>query len=219
MAYTQNKEFKTRIACKHDIAANWSRATNFIPLAGEIIVYDCDLNADQTYPRIKIGDGRNYINDLPFYDGMVGYAGGNHSESELLTPMNVALCLMEGKNCTLIVDHLNIGLAVANHFTLSAATSAVTSASMIHLSGVEDTLGYPDGYYTTIIVGNLATGTWSFDMQMLIDGLTMNMVIEEFGGIVEGLTARIAELEKLVGYLDIEYNSNSKTVTFNKSNS
>jgi hypothetical protein len=40
------------------------KATNFIPLASEIIVYDVDENYD--YPRIKIGDGVNNINTLPF---------------------------------------------------------------------------------------------------------------------------------------------------------
>lgn len=44
--------------------ANWLKATNFTPLASEIIVYDSDENYN--YPRIKIGDGETNINDLPF---------------------------------------------------------------------------------------------------------------------------------------------------------
>lgn len=40
------------------------KATNFTPLASEIIVYDPDENYD--YPRIKIGDGKTNINSLPF---------------------------------------------------------------------------------------------------------------------------------------------------------
>ena len=55
---------KARIQHKHDIEANWLKATNFIPLASEIIVYDPDENYD--YPRIKIGDGKTNINALPF---------------------------------------------------------------------------------------------------------------------------------------------------------
>ena len=31
---------KERIQIKHDIAANWEKAKNFIPLAGELIIYD-----------------------------------------------------------------------------------------------------------------------------------------------------------------------------------
>lgn len=61
------KEFFTRIQHKHDTEENWLKATNFIPLVGEIIVYD----ADETYnfARIKIGDGITKVNDLPF-EGM-----------------------------------------------------------------------------------------------------------------------------------------------------
>ena len=58
------KTMKARIQHKHDIEANWLKATNFVPLASEIIVYDPDENYD--YPRIKIGDGEININSLPF---------------------------------------------------------------------------------------------------------------------------------------------------------
>ena len=45
-----NKILKTRVQNKHDTSTNWAKATTFVPLAGEVIVYD-DLK------RIKIGDG------------------------------------------------------------------------------------------------------------------------------------------------------------------
>ena len=55
-----NKTFQGRIVQKHDTKANWEKATNFIPLKGEIILYD-DLN------KIKIGNGNTKINDLDFF--------------------------------------------------------------------------------------------------------------------------------------------------------
>lgn len=58
------KTMKARVQHKHDVEANWLKATNFTPLASEIIVYDTDENYD--YPRIKIGDGKTNINTLPF---------------------------------------------------------------------------------------------------------------------------------------------------------
>lgn len=58
------KTMKARVQHKHDIEANWLKATNFTPLVSEIIVYDPDENYD--YPRIKIGDGKTNINTLPF---------------------------------------------------------------------------------------------------------------------------------------------------------
>lgn len=49
---------------KHDIEVNWLKAVNFIPLQGEIIVYDIDENYD--YERFKIGDGVTVVSSLPF---------------------------------------------------------------------------------------------------------------------------------------------------------
>jgi hypothetical protein len=56
------KSIKTRIQNKHDLAANWKQAANFVPLAGELIVYETDYDAASNptgskYPRIKIGNG------------------------------------------------------------------------------------------------------------------------------------------------------------------
>lgn len=58
------KRIDSRIQQKHDIEANWLKATNFTPKAGEIIIYDID-NSNST-PRIKIGDGNTTVNNLPF---------------------------------------------------------------------------------------------------------------------------------------------------------
>ena len=58
------KNFNSRIIHKHDIEANWIKATNFIPKQGEIIVYDIDEK--YTYERFKIGDGATNVNSLPF---------------------------------------------------------------------------------------------------------------------------------------------------------
>ena len=58
------KSLKTRIQHKHDTEANWQQAVTFVPLAGEIIIYDAD-DANST-PRVKIGDGSTLVNDLGF---------------------------------------------------------------------------------------------------------------------------------------------------------
>lgn len=71
-----NKTFQSRIVQKHDTEANWKKATNFVPLKGEIIVYD-DLN------KIKIGDGITKVNDLKF-------TTVNPSEIELIDLATVA---------------------------------------------------------------------------------------------------------------------------------
>ena len=58
------KMFNTRIIHKHDTEINWNKATNFIPMQGEIIVYDIDENYN--YERMKIGDGVTVVANLPF---------------------------------------------------------------------------------------------------------------------------------------------------------
>ena len=63
------KKITSRIQQKHDVAANWAKATNVIPKKGEIIIYDAEYNAsgEETQAvRFKIGDGSKTVNNLPF---------------------------------------------------------------------------------------------------------------------------------------------------------
>ncbi len=86
------KKVKTRIQQKHDIEANWIKANNsstpFVPMAGEIIIYDIEIAADgsplelpdgrttaYTYERIKIGDGKTTISNLPFVSTKLDTSG------------------------------------------------------------------------------------------------------------------------------------------------
>ena len=39
-----NKQINSRLTLKHDIEGNWNKASNFIPLEGEMIVYDADID-------------------------------------------------------------------------------------------------------------------------------------------------------------------------------
>lgn len=59
------KYLLSRIAQKHDIETNWNNSPDFIPMRGELIVYDIDANYD--YERLKIGDGATTVVNLPFY--------------------------------------------------------------------------------------------------------------------------------------------------------
>lgn len=55
-----NKTYQTRVQSKIDTSENWAKATNFVPLKGEICIYS-DLQG-----QVKIGDGTNKIEDLSF---------------------------------------------------------------------------------------------------------------------------------------------------------
>lgn len=73
------KKISTRIVHKHDLEVNWLKATNFVPMQGELIIYDIEVDAagnalelpsnrttPYTYARIKVGDGITSVGTLPF---------------------------------------------------------------------------------------------------------------------------------------------------------
>ena len=53
-----------RLIHTHDTQANWDKCVDFIPKAGEVIVYDTDENF--SYERFKIGDGVTKLSELQF---------------------------------------------------------------------------------------------------------------------------------------------------------
>jgi len=61
------KRFNSRIIHKHDTETNWLKSS-FIPLQGELVVYDIE-DGVCSYERIKIGDGVQNVNALPFVGG------------------------------------------------------------------------------------------------------------------------------------------------------
>lgn len=63
----EGQTFKGRSQQKRATEANWRKATKFIPLPGEIIIYDVDENHET--PRLKVGDGITLVNALPFVSG------------------------------------------------------------------------------------------------------------------------------------------------------
>lgn len=61
---------KKQLTIKHDIAANWAKAINFIPNFDELILYDGIIENGKyvELPRLKLGDGVTKLKDLPFLD-------------------------------------------------------------------------------------------------------------------------------------------------------
>ena len=64
MLSVSTKKIIGRFQQKNDTEANWNKASNFIPMVGEFIIYNKDENYN--YERLKIGDGIHSIVDLPF---------------------------------------------------------------------------------------------------------------------------------------------------------
>lgn len=78
---------KERIQIKHDLEENWEKAINFVPLAGELIIYD-GIIEDGKYiktPKFKLGDGKTKINDLPFFMQQDVQKSKNYAENGILT--------------------------------------------------------------------------------------------------------------------------------------
>lgn len=75
----------TRIKLKRDTTAKWNSARGFIPLEGEVIIYLDGQQIEQegeliNIPTIKVGDGKAYVQDLPFV--------GDDIRDKLLTHIN-----------------------------------------------------------------------------------------------------------------------------------
>ena len=67
----------SRIKLKRDITANWNNAIGFIPMEGEVIIYEDykiitkevdGVEQNIPIPGFKVGDGRAYVQDLPCID-------------------------------------------------------------------------------------------------------------------------------------------------------
>ena len=73
---------KERITIKHDVEENWNKAVNFIPLPGELIIYDGVIENGQYIqkPRFKVGDGVHKVLELPFVN-IDSYSNTQYDES------------------------------------------------------------------------------------------------------------------------------------------
>ena len=63
----QESHMKARVSQLHKTETEWNKLTNFTPAAGEIIVFDPELDKTYNYVRLKIGDGTTKLIDLPFF--------------------------------------------------------------------------------------------------------------------------------------------------------
>ena len=78
---------QARIKFKRDTTQHWNEALGFIPLEGEVIVYNDYksmtkvIDGEEVHiqvPGMKIGDGQAYVQDLPFVDAELRDKVMNH---------------------------------------------------------------------------------------------------------------------------------------------
>ncbi len=154
------KNIKSRIVHKHDTELNWSKATNFIPKQGEIIIYDIDSN--HSYERIKIGDGATKVNNLPFADAnkVDKISGKSLSTNDYTTAEKNKLAgIAEGANKTIVdsvlsststdpVQNKVVNAAINDLNTLVGDTAVATQISNAVASKADVSHTHDDRYYT-----------------------------------------------------------------------
>lgn len=126
-----NNTFQGRIIQKHDTKANWDKATNFVPLKGEIIIYD-DLK------KIKIGDGATkvgnlvFINDLDTINGKyLPLAGGTMTgniniNNKTIINLKTPTIDTEAANKKYVDDQIAANDHIVNRFTFTATADQST---------------------------------------------------------------------------------------------
>ena len=142
------KRLNARIIHKHETEANWLLATNFVPLQGEIIIYDID--STHNYERVKVGDGKTLVSALPFIDNnkVDKVTGKGLSTNDYTTTEKNKLAgIAEGANKTVVdtalsasstnpVQNKVINAAISNLNTLvgdTAVSEQIAAANMIYV--------------------------------------------------------------------------------------
>ena len=130
------KIINSRTQQKHDTQVNWDKAINFIPKAGEIIVYDED--ATHSYPRIKIGDGKSFLADLEFLVNIdvtltkSSAAADAKTVGDAITNLNE---IIEAFDNIIAVDENNDGNVVLKRYKANGVEAAITDAEIDAICG------------------------------------------------------------------------------------
>lgn len=189
------KNLKARIVHKHDIEANWLLATGFTPKQGEIIVYDIDDN--YSYERIKIGDGVQNVNNLPFADAhKVDKVSGKglSTNDYTTTEKNKLAGIAEGANKTIVDSALSststnpvqnkvVNTAISNLNTLVGDKSVADQISDAHKNIVTVEGG-------ASIAMESAIGSGPYDIEITTDGGELDWLINT-GVATGGTTGQI----------------------------
>lgn len=94
-----SKTINTRISQKHDFEINWNKATNFTPKAGELIIYDAEVDSSgeplensyvevsgvKMFPSNERDDEGNFLNNRtePFKTARIKVGDGRTNVNDL----------------------------------------------------------------------------------------------------------------------------------------
>ena len=135
------KKIQTRIRQKVDTKANWDKATNFVPLKGEIIIYS-DLN------QAKVGDGTTKVGALPFLKGKADasdknptLAWGGKSTVATVDGVDIHVTMPSNPNTHQSIKTLNTNNTSAQ---TASSSEAIAGSGTINLHKVAKTGSYND---------------------------------------------------------------------------
>lgn len=157
------KQYNTRIQLKCDTKTKWDTIeSSFKPLAGEIIIYLPD-NHSSLY-RLKVGDGDNTLNNLPFIDA--GTLNGKQVEIVKLTSFNERPQIGSPDKIYIDISTSTIyhydaiaGYKQLSNFTVSTTTTAVSKIT--NWSAGTMTNATIEGHTLRIINGQIPSLTYT----------------------------------------------------------
>lgn len=157
-----NKLLKTRMQQKIDTSQNWAKATNFVPLKGEICIYS-DLH------RMKVGDGTSKIGDLDFenpVDTALSTTSTNPVQnkvvkSELDNKIDKSGGTFTGELTYLGTDEFAINLGGNGSIRSAKSLQFSGPLNKINITPLSDTIGLKllSDDNTDVIVSGIATPT------------------------------------------------------------
>ena len=157
-----NKLLKTRMQQKIDTSQNWAKATNFVPLKGEICIYS-DLH------RMKVGDGTTKINDLDFenpVDTALSTTSTNPVQNKVIKAELDAKISKSGGTFTGELTYIGTNESAINlggNGSIRSAKSLQFSGPLnkINITPLSDTIGLKllSDDNTDVIVSGIATPT------------------------------------------------------------
>ena len=140
-----------RFTPKGDIEANWRKATGFVPLDKEIIIY----KPDETHAcaRMKVGNGKSGVNDLPFVNDITEIATAIAGlKSELLVEIGKNTVALEDVNGQINTINGALTVLFRSYASLDQtyATDADVDTKTADLQAQIDTLNATLADYTNV---------------------------------------------------------------------
>ena len=134
------KELKARIVHKHDTELNWTKAENFIPKKGEIIIYDSTSSTEA--PRFKIGDGTNNVNTLPFAGESIVCTTVSYKSNSYVSSMSFQSLVKAYGEGKVLLCNINgpIGAIYGIPLTLAAATLVFSTFTLEDEIGIQEVI-------------------------------------------------------------------------------